>query len=126
MKTVKAGRWVSIVMASLLIMFGCGKKTDENKPVSEIKAEAAKMDPDDLRRMALEYKKAIQAKMDEAARLKSQIKDIPLKEMLGEKAKQLKQELGSITDSVKALKERFNVYLAELKKKGGDLTGLNW
>jgi hypothetical protein len=106
-------------------MFGCGKTADENKPLSEIKAEAANMDIDGLRAMALKYKEAIQTKLGEASDIKNELKEIPITEMLGEEAKEWKKELEPITESLNALKVRFNIYYEELKKKGGDLSGLD-
>ncbi len=124
MKSVRSMRYLLIALIPLFIMFGCGKTADETKPLSEVKAEAAKMDVDGLREMALKYKEAIQAKLEDAGKIKEELKGVPLTEMLGEKAKELKQELEPITKSINALKERFNVYYNELKKKSGDLSGL--
>ena len=104
---------------------GCGTKADENKPLSQIKAEAAKMDAGNLRAMAMAYKEAIQAKLSEADALKKEIKEIPVTEILGGNAKALKQDLAPITQSIAALTERFKVYYGELKEKSGDLTGLD-
>ncbi len=125
MKKVRFAMYIILAIFCMSIIFGCGKKADENKPLSEVKAEAAEMDMNDLREMALKYKEAILAKLAEAGELKNELKEIPLKEMLGEKAKALKQELEPIMKSVNALKERFKIYYAELKKKSGDLTGLD-
>jgi hypothetical protein len=99
-------------------------KADESKPVSEVKTEAEKMDTGQLRAMAVTYKEAIVAKKGELEKLAAQLKEIPVTEMLGEKAKQLKANIDSLTKSVDALKERFEVYYAKLKEKSGDLSGL--
>ena len=116
---------VVVTVFCMSIMLGCGKTADGNKPLSEVKAEAAEMDTDDLRAMALKYKAAIQAKLEEANEIKNELKEIPVTEMLGEKAKELKKEMEPFTESINALKERFKIYYAELKKKGGDLSGLD-
>ena len=125
MKKISVMLCVAVTVCCMLIMLGCGKTADENKPLSEIKAEAAEMDTDGLRAMALKYKAAIEAKLEEASEVKNELKEIPITEMLGEKAKELKKELEPFTESINALKERFKIYYAELKKKGGDLSGLD-
>jgi uncharacterized coiled-coil DUF342 family protein len=115
---------ISIVVFSIFILFGCGKKADESKPLSEVKAEAAEMNADDLREMALVYKETIQENLEEIDRIKNEIKEIPLKEILGDQAKELKQDLEPIIKSINDLKQRFFVYYSELKKKSGDIKGL--
>jgi len=73
----------------LAALLGCGKKADENKPVSEVKAEADKMSVDKLRSMAVKYKDAIVAKQDEIEKFTGKLKDIPITEKLGTEAKGL-------------------------------------
>ena len=124
MKTGSFMLCMSITVFSMFIIFGCGKKADEKKPLNEVKAEAAEMDVDDLREMALEYKETIQANLEEVGKIKNKIKEIPLKEMFGDQAKKLRQELEPIIKSINELKQRFWVYYSELKKKSGDLNGL--
>jgi len=48
-----------------LVPGGCGKKADESKPLSEVKAEAGSMSVEKLRSMAITYKDAITAKKGE-------------------------------------------------------------
>lgn len=108
----------------LAVMFGCGKKADENKPMSEVKAEAEKMDVEQLRAMALKYKDAIVAKQDEVKKITAQLKKIPIADMLGEEAKGLKSDIGDLTKSISALKERFQIYYNKVKEKGGNLSDL--
>ncbi len=127
MVVLKTGSFVlfmSIAVFSMFIIFGCGKKADENKPLNEVKTEAAEMDVDDLRGMVLEYKETIRANLEEVGKIKNEIKEIPLKEMFGDQAQELKQELEPIIKSINELKRRFWVYYSELKKKSEDLSGL--
>ena len=124
MKTGSLTRCTSIAVFSILIILGCGKIADENKPLNEVKAEAAEMGVEDLREMALAYKEMIHANVEEVGRIKNKIKEIPLKEMVGEQAQELKQELVPVIKSISELKKRFWVYYAELKKKSADLSGL--
>ncbi len=144
MKTVRYMALCCLLAVGVIAFGGCkGKKTDEGKPVSEpnsaptvevkadenvpvseVKTEAETMDTGQLRTMAVTYKEAIVAKKAELEKLAAQLKEIPVTDLLGEKAKQLKTEVDNLTKSVDALKERFDVYYAKLKEKSGDLSGL--
>lgn len=115
--------WCLLGVCSLVII-GCGKKADESKPISEVKAEAEKMNAADLRTTAISYKEAIEAKGKEVEKLAAKLKEIPVAEILGKEAKALKTEVDNINKSVSALKERLQIYLDKLKEKGGDLSGL--
>jgi len=103
---------------------GCRKKADETKPMGEVKAEAEKMSIDELRDMALKYKEAILAKQSEIDKVMAQLKEIPITKALGEEAKGLKADIENLTKSVKALKERFEIYYNKIKEQGGDVSDL--
>ena len=122
----RALRVVCVTLAMLGVggLAGCSEKVDEGKPLSEIKAEAEKLDAGELRAMAMKYKDAIVAKQKEVAELKDKIKEIPITEIAGEEAKKLKDSAAEVAKSVKALTERFDVYYKSLKDKKGDLSGL--
>lgn len=146
MKTVKYRILCLVLIAGMIALGGCkGKKADEGAgaeakpdqsipavetqadetvPVSEVKAEADKMDASRLRAAALTYKEAIVARKAELENVAAQLKEIPVTELLGEKAKQLKTQIDSLTQSVAALKTRFDVFYARLKEANGDLSGL--
>ncbi len=120
---------IFVVLVSLLVFFGCGKKSssakvDASKPVAEVKAEAEKMDVSALRAMALSYKEAMLAKESEIKKLTDQLKQIPLAQQLGDEAKGLQSEIKTLTDSVSDLLERFTVYYDKLEAMGGDVSGL--
>jgi DNA-binding transcriptional regulator GbsR (MarR family) len=124
MKIVRNAVLCCLIALCLFAILGCGKKADENKPVSEVKAEAEKMDTAGLRDMAMVYQKAIAAKNSEVEKLATKLKDIPATELLGNEAKELKADIENINQSISALTERFDVYYQKLKDKGGDLSGL--
>jgi uncharacterized protein (DUF885 family) len=131
-----------LLVLSLSITLGCGKKSgqgvapgpkgtsaqaanvDVEKPVSEIQAQAETMNVESLRATALKYKEAIVAKQGDLEKLAAKIKETPIAEALGQEAKTLKTEFQNIDTSLKALKDRFQVYYDTLKKKGGDLSNL--
>ena len=123
MKKTKNILCCSLILCSLVLL-GCGKKADESKPISEVKAEAKQMDIDELISIAMKYKKAILAKEPEIRKLTDQFKDLPIAKKLGTEGKEIKAELDALDKSVSALKERFRVYYNKLKEKGGDLSGL--
>ncbi len=115
---------VLMLVLSMLFLVGCGKKADENKPISEVQAEAQKMSVDDLKAMAMKYKDAIEAKKADIDKITAKLKEIPVTEMLGENAKKLKADIDNLTKSLSALKERFQIYYDQLKAKGSDVSGL--
>ena len=59
MKTQKCLIVVALMSTAVLLMTGCSSGTDESKPISEVKAEAEKMDVKQLKQMALKYKEKI-------------------------------------------------------------------
>ena len=113
-----------LLVGCFLLPAGCGKKADESKPLSDVKAEAETMTVEKLRSMAVTYKDAITAKKGEIEKVAEKLKDIPVAEMLDDEAKGLKTEVDALTKSISALKQRFQVYYDKLKEKGGDLSGL--
>jgi hypothetical protein len=124
MKAVGIGVFCLLSLC-LLAAHGCGKKADEARPISEVKAEADKMSVPDLQAWAKTYRDAIVAKKAEVEKVAARVKEIPLAEMLGEEAKNLKAELEDLQNSVAALTERFQVYYDKLKEKGGNTSGLD-
>ena len=125
MRTVKGISICALFALCLLVLHGCGsKKADENKPLSEAKAEAEKMDVGQLRNMAMTYQEAIVAKKADVDKVAAKLKEIRPYKMVGDETKQLKTDIDNLTKSISALKERFEVYYQKLKEKGGDLSGL--
>lgn len=114
----------SLLVLGLSVLSGCGRKADENKPIADVKAEAEQMNTKELRATALAYKEAIMAKRKDVEKLAAKLKEIPVTEMLGEKAKKLKADTKSLNKSVSALTERFRIYYNKLKEQGGDVSGL--
>ena len=119
MKTVRNINLCCLLTLGLLMMLpGCGKKADENKPVSEVSAEAEKMSSEELRAMAQTYKEAVLAKSGEIKSTIGKLKDIAIADQLGSEAKELKAEISNLRNSASALKERFQIYYGKLKEKG--------
>ena len=115
---------VLVLCIALAGLVGCGSGgVDENKPMSEVRAEAQGMSAADLQKQAEAYKAAIEAKTPEIEELQAKVKEIPLAEILGDEAKTLKADIDKLTGSIKALKERMAVYVEELRKQDGDVSG---
>jgi len=108
----------------MLLLAGCGSKADENKSMSDVRAEAETMSVEKLKATALAYKKAIEAKKPELEKITAKLKEIPMTEMLGEEAKTFKSEIDALNKSVGALKERFDVYYGKLKELKADVSDL--
>jgi len=124
MRTSKKVTFYFLLVLCSLVLLGCSKKADEDKPLGEVKAEAEQMSVKKLRSVAMEYKEAIVARSGELEKVMGELKDTPIAEKLGTEAKGLMTEIENLSKSVSALKERFEVYYQKLKDKGGDLSGL--
>jgi len=111
--------WLAgLVMVAMLA--GCGgskSSIDENKPVSQVAADAQKMTQADLQKMVDVYNAAIAEKGKELEALTAKVKEIPLTELMGEKAKALKTDVSKITTSMGKLKDQMAVYAKELAAK---------
>ena len=114
---------VSLLLC-LLLLQSCGKKADETKAVSDVRTETAKMDVNELRKMAMTYKDAVVAKTDELGKIKEKLASVSLADILGDEAKELNAEVETLSRSVMELKERYQVYYDAVKEQGGDVSDL--
>ena len=135
MKAVKSTTLLCLLVLCSLIVVGCSEKKetvvgtdlkiDENKPISEVKAEAEKMDAGQLRAAALKYKEAAEAKSAEVDKLAKELMQNMVADKSGDKVKDLNARMIALNKSAEVLAERFQVYYDKLKAKGGDLSGLD-
>ena len=123
MKSANIALCVLMLLCSLSLL-GCGKEADESKPVDEVKAEAEDMSAEQLRSMAMKCKEAILAKETRIKKLVGKLQDVPLAEMTGAEAKQIRAELRELDGSSLKLKQQFVVYYRKIVEKGGDTSGL--
>lgn len=122
MGNIKKISFYLLIALCVFAVSACGKKgVDTSKAISEVKAEAEKMDVSQLRQMALKYKDAILEKTKEVEKLMAKIKPT---DILSDEAKKIKAEVDELNKAVGALKERFNVYYDKLKAEGADVSGL--
>ncbi|MBP9855033.1 MAG: hypothetical protein KBD53_09225 [Candidatus Omnitrophica bacterium] len=109
---------MSVIVLSLFIV-GCGggSAVNENKPITEIKAEAEKMSVKQLQATIQKYEAAINSRKDDLEKLRAKIENIPLKDLISDETKKLKKELTEIGLSVKDLSDRMGVYASALRTK---------
>jgi septal ring factor EnvC (AmiA/AmiB activator) len=106
------------MLVAILTLVGCGGGADTDISVADAKAEASSMTVDDLKAKAMEYKSAIEAKMEDLEPITAKLKEIPLTEQMGDEAKALQADIAALTGDLDALKERLAVYLDALKEQG--------
>jgi outer membrane lipoprotein-sorting protein len=124
MRTIKNTTFLLLLLLCSLALLGCSQKSDENESISEVKAEAEKMDANQLRSMAMKYKEAIEAKNGEVEKLLAKLKDMPPAEMMDAKVKETTDEINKISQSIMVLNEKFMIYYNKLKEKGVDTSDL--
>jgi Skp family chaperone for outer membrane proteins len=108
-----------IMVGAALVITGCddggSAGIDESKPLTQVAAEATQMGQEELQKMVAKYEGLIAEKMAELDALTAKAKAIPLTEMMGEKATQLKADASEIQSSITALKAQLDKYLAALQ-----------
>ena len=128
MKRIAGLTLVVMVVCMMIGLVGCKETSpgvyeiDTNKPVAEIKAAVEKMDVEQIKEVAAKYTEALQDKKVDVDALVAKLKEIPMTEMLGEKAKSIKTEMDELTTSLKALQERLDVYVTKLKELKVDVS----
>ena len=111
-----------MVLGIVACVAGCSSTASEDKPLDEVKAEAQKMDVEQLKAKVTEYEQAIKANQPEIDQLKKDLGAGLTGVLSGKKpenADELKAKLDELQASVKALTERMQIYADELKKKQG-------
>ena len=102
---------IGILVVGVFLIGCAGAGPDSNKTPSEI-AEAVKtMDLGQIQSKVEVYKKEIEKKSTELEPIMAKLKEIPLTEMMGEEAKNLKTDVGEVKAAVKVLKEKLDVYV---------------
>ena len=100
-----------------LVLAGCsGSQADENKTPEQIKQEVAKMDTAQIQATIENYKNAIADKTAQMEKKAEELTKIPLTEQLGDKAKGLQGEIGTLKDQISKLQANMAAYAEGLKK----------
>jgi ABC-type transporter Mla subunit MlaD len=95
---------------------------DLNQSVEQIKEKVAGFDKTQLLAYADTYKEVLLEKKDQLAGLTDQLKGLSMTEMIGGKGQALKDQLAQYTDQFSGLKDRYGIYLDQLKTFGVDLS----
>jgi len=114
--------WIALLGIAAVSLSGCGKKADTQKPLDEVKREVETMSKQDLEGYARAYVREIQAKKSEAEKIAQELREVPLKDIFGEKAKNLKTQVAGLQAELSNLAERYQVYAKKFQEAGGDLS----
>lgn len=132
MKALNKAVLIIFVVSAMLALNGCKGEVgissiedDLAKSLETIKAEAAKMDVNKLKAKAVQFKDAIISKEDQVNELMIKLRDENNLNSLMEEGTDVKTELEALMTSVKAFKERYDIYMDYLIEKKGDITGLS-
>ncbi len=96
--------------------------SDLNQSVEEIQQKVAGFDQTQVLAYVDQYKAVLLEKKDQIAELTGQLKSLPMTEMMGDKAKALKDQIAQYGDQFSGLKDRYSVYLQKLEEFGVDLS----
>ncbi|MBO4492522.1 MAG: hypothetical protein J5944_14325 [Lentisphaeria bacterium] len=105
------------MLATALVMTGCGNKADENKTPEQIKQEVTKMDASEIQSVIADYQKAIEEKTAELQKETEKLKGLDLSEVAGEKGKAIKDNMAELSKSIDKLKANMEAYAESQKKK---------
>ncbi len=95
---------------------------DLNQSVAEIKQKVAGLDKTQVLAYGDQYKNVLLEKQQQIADLTGQLKGLSVTEMMGDKAKGLKDQMAQYSDQLAGLKDRYSVYLEQLEAFGVDLS----
>ncbi len=115
MKKLLTALACAVLVAGLLT--GCGNGVDENKPLSEVKAEAATLDEAALKAKIADCEKFLAEKKAELDKVAAKVKEIPLDKILSEESKNLKDQAAKISESIKKVTDQMKVYADEAAAK---------
>ena len=101
----------AMMCGAMFVLAGCGQQADQ------IKTEVQSMSAADIQAKVDAYKKAIEAKSAELKAEGEKLAKIPLTEQLGDKAKGIQANMGTLKDSISKLTANMNAYAEGLKAK---------
>lgn len=106
-----------MVLVAVVLLAGCSDEINEDKPIAQVQAEAAKMKPAKLQGKVAGYEALLAEKAAGIRGIEKQIKELSIPELMGEKSKSLKAEMGALTTSIDKLGKQMEVYAKELAAK---------
>lgn len=95
---------------------------DLNQSVEQIKEKVAGFDKTQVLAYVDQYKSVLLEKKGQIADLTGQLKDLSMTELMGDKAKVLKDQITQYSDQFSGLKDRYSIYLQKLEELGVDLS----
>lgn len=95
---------------------------DLTRPVAAIKAKVASLGQPELLAYANTYKTLILNKKEQLSGLTAALKSLPMSDLFSAKGKAIKNQLSQYTSQLTGLKQRYGVYLDQLKALGVDLS----
>ena len=107
----------AMMCGAMFVLAGCGQQADENKTPAQIQAEVQSMSAADIQAKVEVYQKAIEAKSAELKAEGEKLAKIPLTEQMGDKAKGIQANMGTLKDSISKLTANMNAYAEGLKAK---------
>lgn len=97
-------------------------KADIAKTLAEIQEQVKSMGVEEIKAMALKYKDAIVSHEGDIVALMEKTKGLGPVDALSEEGKNLQAEIKALSEAIKPLKERYDVYIARLSELGVDLS----
>jgi hypothetical protein len=113
-----------VVAAALSAVLGCGGRSSDSQSLDQIRQDAAKWSVDDLKAKAKACNDEIAKYQKRAGEITAEISKIKLADLRSDAAMKLKTESADVAKSLDNVKQRLQIYVEELKKKGADVTGL--
>ena len=116
------------MLLGFVVLTGCGRtgteEALEQRPLSDIIAEANELSNDGVAQQARAYRDAIVRQNEDLARLKQVKKNLDYIEKTGPKAKELDAQMQALGKSIGRLMQRHRVYINKLHEKGLATDGL--
>lgn len=109
--------FLPVIAVVFLVVQYAQAKVMENVPVADIIKQAQTMTVPQIQGMIEKYKTAIADKKIDLEKVKAQLKQIPLTQMMGDKAKKVKDDILKINTSVKSLTDVLGAYTNVLNEK---------
>ena len=114
-------RRISVLLAVAVVavgfLAGCGNKVDETRTPAQIRQEIANWSSARIQKSIDAYNQEIAKRTAELKAELVKLKQLPVRELLGDAGKQLKIKADRLVESLCKLKDNLAVYASELKAK---------
>src|SRR3989338_6307692 len=110
----------AVFFVMMVMLAGCGSGVDQNKPLDIIRQEIEGMSVSQLQSKAQAYANVLVSKKAELEKIHQALNGLSPAQLLGEETKRIRENLNKVGTDVKALTERYNLYVAKFKELGGN------